>query len=199
MKFIETATKLKRLYLYSIAFSIIWLLFLILYAVFYTMQTTSTIYGGSYSSDYQNIASSASVFGIIFGITVIIELILIIVCIVKSITLENKNDTNVLVSSDFSTLKILAIISIFFGGFILNIIIYFVIKGLIEKAKNGTGTTIANDTIYPNNNGNDQNNSSTNKENKEDKISKLSQAAELYKQGLITEEEYKKIKDETLV
>lgn len=199
MNFIENAEKLKKLLKISIVMCLLWVLFMILFFVFYSTALTSTIYNGFQSvQNVNNLTKVAYAFLFIFLIFLIIEFVLVIICLVKSITLENSNDTNVLVSSDFSTLKIVAILSIFFGGFVLNIVAYFLVKGLIEKAKKGpivntsqnygNNANIVNPNNKPNNDGN----------NNLDKFSKLSQAAELYKQGLITEEEFKKIKEETL-
>ena len=194
MKFIESAKKLKKLYGISIALSVFWLLFLILFSVFSSLAAASTIYDGiDTAQDYLN-ASSA--FVIIFVISLLANIVVLIICLVKSLTLENKNDTNVLISSDFTTLKVISILSIFFGGLLLSIISYFVVKGLIDRANNGPVTNVTGSTTTNNVTGNNPNNNSNG--NSEDKVSKVTQAADLYKQGLITEEEYKKIKEETL-
>lgn len=193
MKFIESAKKLKKLYGISIALSVFWLLFLILFSVFSSLAAASTIYDGVTAQDYLD-ASSA--FVIIFVISLLANIVVLIICLVKSLTLENKNDTNVLISSDFTTLKVISILSIFFGGLLLSIISYFVVKGLIDRANNGPVTNITGSTTTNNVTGNNPNNNSN--ANSEDKVSKVTQAADLYKQGLITEEEYKKIKEETL-
>lgn len=193
MKFIESAKKLKKLYGISIALSVFWLLFLILFSVFSTLAAASTIYDGVTAQDYLD-ASSA--FVIIFVISLLANIVVLIICLVKSLTLENKNDTNVLISSDFTTLKVISILSIFFGGLLLSIISYFVVKGLIDRANNGPVTNVTGSTTTNNVAGNNPNNNSNG--NSEDKVSKVTQAADLYKQGLITEEEYKKIKEETL-
>ena len=193
MKFIESAKKLKKLYGISIALSVFWLLFLILFSVFSSLAAASTIYDGVTAQDYLD-ASSA--FVIIFVISLLANIVVLIICLVKSLTLENKNDTSVLISSDFTTLKIISILSIFFGGLLLSIISYFVVKGLIDRANNGPVTNVTGSTTTNNVTGNNPNNNSNG--NSEDKVSKVTQAADLYKQGLITEEEYKKIKEETL-
>lgn len=193
MKFIESAKKLKKLYGISIALSVFWLLFLILFSVFSSLAAASTIYDGVTAQDYLD-ASSA--FVIIFVISLLANIVVLIICLVKSLTLENKNDTNVLISSDFTTLKVISILSIFFGGLLLSIISYFVVKGLIDRANNGPVTNVTGSTTTNNVTGNNPNNNSNG--NSEDKVSKVTQAADLYKQGLITEEEYKKIKEETL-
>lgn len=194
MKFIENAKKLKKLYGISIALSVFWLLFLILFSVFSTIATTSSIYDGVTTA--QDYLDASSAFVIIFVISLLANIVVLIICLVKSLTLENKNDTNVLISSDFTTLKIISILSIFFGGLLLSIISYFVVKGLIDRANNGPVTNVTGSTTTNNVTGNNPNNNSNG--NSEDKVSKVTQAADLYKQGLITEEEYKKIKEETL-
>ena len=194
MKFIESAKKLKRLYGISIALSVFWLLFLILFGVFSTLAAASTIYDGVTTA--QDYLDASSAFVIIFVISLLANIVVLIICLVKSLTLENKNDTNVLISSDFTTLKIISILSIFFGGLLLSIISYFVVKGLIDRANNGPVTNVTGSTTTNNVKTNNPNNNSNG--NSEDKVSKVTQAADLYKQGLITEEEYKKIKEETL-
>lgn len=194
MKFIESAKKLKKLYGISIALSVFWLLFLILFSVFSSLATASTIYDSV--STAQDYLDASSAFVIIFVISLLANIVVLIICLVKSLTLENKNDTNVLISSDFTTLKVISILSIFFGGLLLSIISYFVVKGLIDRANNGPVTNVTGSTTTNNVTGNNPNNNSNG--NSEDKVSKVTQAADLYKQGLITEEEYKKIKEETL-
>ena len=67
---------------------------------------------------------------------------------------------------------------------------------MIDRANNGPVTNVTGSTTTNNVTGNNPNNNSNG--NSEDKVSKVTQAADLYKQGLITEEEYKKIKEETL-
>lgn len=194
MKFIESAKKLKKLYGISIALSVFWLLFLILFSVFSSLAAASTIYDGVTTA--QDYLDASSAFVIIFVISLLANIVVLIICLVKSLTLENKNDTNVLISSDFTTLKVISILSIFFGGLLLSIISYFVVKGLIDRANNGPVTNVTGSTTTNNVTGNNPNNNSNG--NSEDKVSKVTQAADLYKQGLITEEEYKKIKEETL-
>lgn len=194
MKFIESAKKLKKLYGISIALSVFWLLFLILFSVFSSLAAASTIYDSV--STAQDYLGASSAFVIIFVISLLANIVVLIICLVKSLTLENKNDTNVLISSDFTTLKVISILSIFFGGLLLSIISYFVVKGLIDRANNGPVTNVTGSTTTNNVTGNNPNNNSNG--NSEDKVSKVTQAADLYKQGLITEEEYKKIKEETL-
>lgn len=194
MKFIESAKKLKKLYGISIALSVFWLLFLILFSVFSSLAAASTIYDSV--STAQDYLDASSAFVIIFVISLLANIVVLIICLVKSLTLENKNDTNVLISSDFTTLKVISILSIFFGGLLLSIISYFVVKGLIDRANNGPVTNVTGSTTTNNVTGNNPNNNSNG--NSEDKVSKVTQAADLYKQGLITEEEYKKIKEETL-
>lgn len=194
MKFIESAKKLKKLYGISIALSVFWLLFLILFSVFSTIAAASAIYDDV--TTLQGYQAAASAFVIIFVISLLANIVVLIICLVKSLTLENKNDTNVLISSDFTTLKVISILSIFFGGLLLSIISYFVVKGLIDRANNGPVTNVTGSTTTNNVTGNNPNNNSNG--NSEDKVSKVTQAADLYKQGLITEEEYKKIKEETL-
>ena len=90
-----------------------------------------------------------------------------------------------LISSDFTTLKVISILSIFFGGLLLSIISYFVVKGLIDRANNGPVTNVTGSTTTNNVTGNNPNNNSNG--NSEDKVSKVTQAADLYKQGLITD------------
>lgn len=194
MKFIESAKKLKKLYGISIALSVFWLLFLILFSVFSSLAAASTIYDGIDAA--QDYLGASNAFVIIFVISLLANIVVLIICLVKSLTLENKNDTNVLISSDFTTLKVISILSIFFGGLLLSIISYFVVKGLIDRANNGPVTNVTGSTTTNNVTGNNPNNNSNG--NSEDKVSKVTQAADLYKQGLITEEEYKKIKEETL-
>lgn len=194
MKFIESAKKLKKLYGISIALSVFWLLFLILFGVFSSIAASSAIYDDV--TTLQDYLDASSAFVIIFVISLLANIVVLIICLVKSLTLENKNDTNVLISSDFTTLKVISILSIFFGGLLLSIISYFVVKGLIDRANNGPVTNVTGSTITNNVTGNNPNNNSNG--NSEDKVSKVTQAADLYKQGLITEEEYKKIKEETL-
>lgn len=194
MKFIESAKKLKKLYGISIALSVFWLLFLILFSVFSTIAAASAIYDDV--TTLQGYQAAASAFVIIFVISLLANIVVLIICLVKSLTLENKNDTNVLISSDFTTLKVISILSIFFGGLLLSIISYFVVKGLIDRANNGPVTNVTGSTTTNNVTTNNPNNNSNG--NSEDKVSKVTQAADLYKQGLITEEEYKKIKEETL-
>ena len=194
MKFIESAKKLKKLYGISIALSVFWLLFLILFGVFSTIAASSAIYDDV--TTLQDYLDASNAFVIIFVILLLANIVVLIICLVKSLTLENKNDTNVLISSDFTTLKVISILSIFFGGLLLSIISYFVVKGLIDRANNGPVTNVTGSTTTNNVTGNNPNNNSNG--NSEDKVSKVTQAADLYKQGLITEEEYKKIKEETL-
>lgn len=194
MKFIESAKKLKKLYGISIALSVFWLLFLILFSVFSTLAATSSIYDSVATA--QDYLDASSAFVVIFVISLLANIVVLIICLVKSLTLENKNDTNVLISSDFTTLKVISILSIFFGGLLLSIISYFVVKGLIDRANNGPVTNVTGSTTTNNVTTNNPNNNSNG--NSEDKVSKVTQAADLYKQGLITEEEYKKIKEETL-
>ncbi len=194
MKFIESAKKLKKLYGISIALSVFWLLFLILFSVFSTIAAASAIYDDV--TTLKGYQAAASAFVIIFVISLLANIVVLIICLVKSLTLENKNDTNVLISSDFTTLKVISILSIFFGGLLLSIISYFVVKGLIDRANNGPVTNVTGSTTTNNVTTNNPNNNSNG--NSEDKVSKVTQAADLYKQGLITEEEYKKIKEETL-
>lgn len=208
-KFIHKVNNIKKTIILSFIFSIVFLAVIIFFAPITTLININNVTNSEIN--LQGLSTSSIV---ILGVSLICVLILFIIniiCALKCYKLENYADDNSPLSyEDFTPIKIISIVAIFFLGTIMHIILIVLLSNLVKKYKAGarnqaeiSGRNYSrqeNERPIENRNHQEGNYKTKNDSGSinSSNIDKISKAAQLYKDGLISKDEFERIKSDLI-